>query len=99
MANKTLTLRAATIGLTTALSLAAVTTGDAGPRWGTGAAIGAGLDGVAVGAAIAASPNYGYGYYDYAPGDGAPMVDSYDGFGQAYTGRSPSDCRFSIHNC
>jgi hypothetical protein len=99
MANRTLTLRAATIGLTTALSLAAVTTGDAEPRWGTGAAIGAGLAGVAVGAAIAASPNYGYGYYDYAPGAVVPMADSYDGFGQVYTGRYPSDCRFSIHNC
>ena len=60
MANRTLTLRAATIGLTTALSLAVVTTGVAEPRWGAGAAIGAGLAGVAVGAAIAASPNYGY---------------------------------------
>jgi hypothetical protein len=97
MANRTLTLRAATIGLTTALSLAAVTTGAAEPRWGAGAAIGAGLAGVAVGAAIAASPNYGY--YDYAPGAVAPMADSYDAFGQAYSWRYPSDCRFSIHNC
>jgi hypothetical protein len=97
MANKTLTLRAATIGLTTALSLAAVTTGDAGPRWGAGAAIGAGLAGVAVGTAIAASPNYGY--YDYAPGAVAPMADSYDAFGQAYSWRHPGDCRFSIYNC
>ena|ERR1700722_6789190 len=97
MANRTLTLRAATIGLTTALSLAAVTTGDAGPRWGAGAAIGAGLAGVAVGTAIAASPNYGY--YDYAPGAVAPMADSYDAFGQAYSWRHPGDCRFSIYNC
>ena len=97
MANRTLTLRAATIGLTTALSLAAVTTGDAGPRWGAGAAIG--LAGVAVGAAIAASPSYGYGYYDYAPGAVAPMADSYDAFGQAYSWRHPGDCRFSIYNC
>jgi hypothetical protein len=99
MANRTLTLRAATIGLTAVLTLAAVTTGDAEPRWGAGAAIGAGLAGVAVGAAIAASPNYGYGYYDYAPGAVAPMADSYDAFGQAYPWRYPSDCRFSIHNC
>jgi hypothetical protein len=97
MANRTLTLRAATIGLTTALSLAAVTTGAAEPRWGAGAAIGAGLAGVAVGAAIAASPNYGY--YVYAPGAVAPMADSFDAFGQAYSWRYPSDCRFSIHNC
>jgi hypothetical protein len=95
MANRTLTLRAATIGLTTALSLAAVTTGDAEPRWGAGAAIG--LAGVAVGTAIAASPNYGY--YDYAPGAVAPMADSYDAFGQAYSWRHPGDCRFSIYNC
>jgi hypothetical protein len=93
MANRTLTLRAATIGLTTALSLAAVTAGDAEPRWGGGAAIGAGL----AGAAIAATPNYGY--YDYAPGAVAPMADSYDAFGQAYSWRHPGDCRFSIYNC
>jgi hypothetical protein len=99
MANKTLTLRAATIGLTTALSLAAVSTGGAEPRWGARAAIGAGLAGVAVGAAVAASPNYGYGYYDYAPGAVTPMADSYDSFGQAYPTGYPSDCRFSIHNC
>ena len=86
MANRTLTLRAATIGLTAALSLAAVTTGDAEPRWGAGAA-------------IATSPNYGSGYYDYAPGAVVPMADSYDAFGQAYSWRYPSDCRFSIHNC
>ena len=97
MANRTLTLRAATIGLTTAFSLAAVTAGVAEPRWGAGAAIGAGLAGVAVGAAIAASPNYGY--YDYAPGAMAPMADSYDAFGQAYSWRHPGDCRFSIYNC
>jgi hypothetical protein len=97
MANRTLTLRAATIGLIAALSLAAVTTGDAEPRWGAGAAIGAGLAGVAVGAAIAASPNYGY--YDYAPGAALPMADSYDAFGQAYSWRHPGDCRFSIYNC
>ncbi len=99
MANRTLTLRAATIGLTTALSLAAVTMGVAEPRWGAGAAIGAGLAGVAVGAAIATSPNYGYGYYDYAPGAVVPMADSYDAFGQAYPWPSRSDCRFSIYNC
>ena len=99
MANKTLTLRVATIGLTTALSLAAVTTGIAEPRWGARAAIGAGLAGVAVGAAIAASPNYGYGYYDYAPGAAAPMADSYDAAGQAYPWPYPTDCRFSIYNC
>ena len=99
MANRTLTLRAATIGLTAALSLAAATTGDAEPRWGAGAAIGAGLAGVAVGAAIATSPNYGYGYYNYAPGAGTPMADSYDAAGQAYPWPYPSDCRFSIYNC
>jgi hypothetical protein len=99
MANKTLTLRVATIGLATALSLATVTTGIAEPRWGAGAAIGAGLAGVAVGAAIAASPNYGYGYYDYAPGAAAPMADSYDAAGQAYPWPYPTDCRFSIYNC
>ena len=38
--------------------------------WGPGAAIGAGLVGLAVGAAIADHPHYGYGYgphYGYGP--------------------------------
>jgi len=53
-----------------ALSLASVSAGSAAPRWGAGAAIGAGIAGFAVGAAAAgAAPYYGYdGYYDYAPG-------------------------------
>lgn len=65
-----LTHVAVIVGATAILSAATVTSSFAAPRWGAGAAIGAGAVGFAVGAAAAtaASPYAGYGYYDYAPG-------------------------------
>jgi hypothetical protein len=67
---RSLTRLTAIAGVAVALSAATVTPGSAAPRWGAGAAIGAGAAGFALGAAAAtaASPVYGYGYYDYAPG-------------------------------
>jgi hypothetical protein len=82
MIAKTLKDGAAIAGLAAALSLTAVTAGNAahwgGGHWGPGAAIGAGVAGFALGAAAASTAYYGYsgysgyggygGYYDYDPG-------------------------------
>ncbi len=97
MTFKTLKYGAAIAGLAGALSLAGVTASSAGPRWGghghwgTGAAIGAGVAGFAIGAATVAAANgqYGYGpyggysgYYDYAPG--SVVVGPGYGYGYGY---------------
>jgi hypothetical protein len=92
-----------------AVSLAAVTTSSAawhGRGWGPGAAIGAGVAGLALGAAAAANgpyygygPYYGSGYYDYAPG---PVVvdpgPTYYGY-YADPWRRPGNCRHSVNGC
>jgi hypothetical protein len=96
---------AAIAGLTAALSLVAVSNSSAAPRWGAGAAIGAGVAGFALGAAAAGAtaPYYGYGYdgyYDYAPGPyygyEAPAYDPDPAY---YPWRGRRDCRFSIGGC
>jgi hypothetical protein len=75
MTNRTFKHCAAATALAAALSLTAVTAGNAahwgGGHWGPGPAIAAGVAGFALGAAAAstAAPYYGYGgYYDYDPG-------------------------------
>jgi hypothetical protein len=95
------------VGLASALSLAAVTSGSAEWRghWGPGAAIGAGVAGFALGAAAANAPYYGYGpyygdgYYDYAPGpvvvDPGPTYYDYSGG----PWRRPGNCRDTIRGC
>ncbi len=96
MTFKTLKYGAAVAGLAGALSLAGVTASSAGPHWGghghwgPGVAIGAGVAGLALGAAAAAnSQYYGYGpyggydgYYDYAPSP--VIVDPGPGYGYGY---------------
>jgi hypothetical protein len=79
MTAKTLKNGAAIASLAAALSLTAVTAGNAahwrGGHLGPGPAIAAGVAGFALGAAAASTPYYGYGgyggyggYYDYDPG-------------------------------
>jgi hypothetical protein len=114
MAIKTFKRGVAIAGLAGALSLAAVTGSQArwgGGHWGPGAAIGAGVAGLALGAAAAANaaPYYGYdGYYDYAPGpvvvgpgyyDAAPSyyAPAPDYWSSPY--RRPGNCRFDIRGC
>jgi hypothetical protein len=112
MTNRTFKQYAVAAGLVGALSLAAVTPSSArwgGGHWGgPGVAIGAGIAGLALGAAAASSaaPYYygGYGggyngYYDYAP---APVVVApgpgyypYD----PYPGRRRGTCRFDVRAC
>jgi hypothetical protein len=104
MANSTLTRCTAVAGLAAVLSLAAVTTGTADPRWGAAAAVGAGV-GLAVGAAAAtaaASPyynSYGAGYYNYDPDAVAvaPAPGYYDS--AAPYALRPGECHFSIRGC
>ena len=86
---------AAIAGLATALSVAGVTASSAahwhGGGWGRGAAVGAGVAGLALGAAAASSaPYYGYdGYYNYAPGP--VVVDPGPGYYNYYDERRPTD--------
>jgi hypothetical protein len=98
MRNTILKHGGATLALAAALSLGTVTAGSAAPRWGAGAAIGAGVAGFALGAAAAtaASPYYygydGYygpydGYYDYAPG---PVVAPQTYYGAPYWSVTPA---------
>jgi hypothetical protein len=100
MANTTLTRCTAAAGLAAVLSLTAVTTGTADPRWGRAAGVG-----LAVGAAAAtaaASPyynSYGAGYYNYDPDAVAvtPAPGYYDS-ATPYAFR-PGECHFSIRGC
>ena len=107
MANRTLMRCATGAALAAALSLVAVTTSSADPRWDTAAAVGAGLA-VGAAAATAAAPyansdgsgysGYGAGYYDYDPD--AVVVTP----GPGYYDAAPSyvrrgECHFSIRGC
>jgi hypothetical protein len=107
MANRTLMRCATAAALAAALSLVAVTTSSADPRWGTAAAVGTGAA-IAVGAvaAAAASPyynSYGAGYYDYDPDAvvamPAPGYSDVTEPGWSYAVPRPGVCRFSIRGC
>ena len=117
MINRNFKQYAIAAGLAGALSLVAATPSSArwgGGHWGgPGVAIGAGVAGLALGAAAASSAapyyyggyggydGYGYnGYYDYAP---APVVVApgpayYDSY-DPYAGRRRGTCRFDVRAC